>query len=423
MPECGFFKILKEEKAYTAFSSALLLYTAFSSLSNYSFSAFGIKLYCAALLLVSGLFLYKFNPDVKFRWDKKAYLALALSGAFTLYFGLSILYSMNRWFGLLKWLNFILSFFPLIAGYYIFLRTITQKRFIRLAILTLVVLVCSAFVLIFIQPFNYGGTHWLSLTSWSHVVYGRIIGLCLIVMLILYKIDGLPIKPYQAVLVFGFLVYLIERTGYRSGLVALVVTVPIIVLYYIPEKQFGKKLLILIIAASLTAPLIYFHATKNAAPQKRVASLMHYSYGKMSEDEPLQTRYKLNNLCRHFIQEHPVTGIGWGGFRNQVLDPDPMILKYPHNILLEFWVELGMPGLLIFLIFLIWSFKRLWKVHPLIAFSYLYPLTVALFSKDIPDQTLFTIFFAILMLPDDLLDEWRQKFITRRVESERKNTV
>ena len=423
MPGGGFFRFLREEKAYTAFSSVLLLYTAFSSLSNYSFSAFSIKLYCTVLLLITGIFLFKFTPEMNIRLGRKVYMAMSVFALFSLYFGLSIFYSMNRTFGLLKWLNFILSFFPLIAGYYILFCSITKERFKRLAIIILVVLIFSAFVLIFVQPFNYGGTHWLSLSSWSHVVYGRIIGLCLIVMLILYKIDGMPLKPYQAVAVFGFLVYLIERTGYRSGLVALAFTVPIIVLFYIPRKHYGKKLLILILSVSLALPLIYLHTAKSSAPQKRVVSLMNYSYGKMSEDEPLQTRYKLNNLCMQFIEEHPITGIGWGGFRNQILDPDPMILKYPHNIFLEFWVELGIPGLLIFLTFLIWSFRRLFKVHPLLAFSYLYPLTVALFSKDIPDQTIYTIFIATLMLPDSTLNAWRLKILQPVPEINRINKV
>jgi O-antigen ligase len=121
-------------------------------------------------------------------------------------------------------------------------------------------------------------------------------------------------------------------------------------------------------------------------------------------------------LCRQFIAVHPVVGVGWGGFRNQVLDPDPMILKYPHNILLEFLVELGIPGLLIFLTFFVWSFRRLWKIHPLIAFSYLYPLAVALFSKDIPDQTLVTIYIAILVLPESHLKIWRQNIAGEKHE-------
>ncbi len=407
MPMGGMIRTLKEEKAYTAFSSALLLYTVFSSLSNYSASAFGIKLYCIALLSATVFFLFKFTQDLNFVQNWKLLPGSLFILFFAAYFGLSILYSLNPWFGFLKWLNFILSFLPLIAGYYILFSTITRERFVRLSIIVIGVLIFSTGVLVFSQPFNYGGTHWLSLTNWSHVVYGRIIGMFLILMLILYKTEIIELKSYQAVLVFVFLFYLNQRTGYRSGLVALALTVPFIVFYYLPKKQYRKKILIILLAVVLTIPFMYLHSSANNAPQKRVVSLMHYSYGKMSEDEPLQTRYKLNNLCRQFIQDYPITGVGWGGFRNQLLDPDPMILKYPHNILLEFWVELGIPGLLIFLAFLVWSFRHLWKIHPLFAISYLYPLTIALFSKDIPDQTIFTIFFAILLLPKDMLERWR----------------
>jgi O-antigen ligase len=423
MPMGGMFRMLKEEKAYTAFSSALLLYTAFSSLSNYSASAFGIKIYCTALLLITGFFLFKFTPDVKINRNRKILSGSAIFTFFTAYFGLSILYSLNPWFGLLKWLNFLLSFLPLICGYYILFSTITRERFVRLSLVVLAVLIFSTMVLIFSQPFNYGGTHWLSLTNWSHVVYGRVIGMFLIIMLILYKTDIVEFKPYLAVVLFVFLFYLNQRTGYRSGLVALALTSPLIILYYLPGKQYRKKLIIIALSVVLTIPLIYLHSSKSNAPQQRVVSLMHYSYGKMSEDEPLQTRYKLNNLCRQFVQEHPITGIGWGGFRNQALDPDPIILKYPHNIMLEFLVELGITGLFVFMVFLIWSIRRLWKIHPLMAISYMYPLTIALFSKDIPDQTLFAVFFAILILPAATLEQWRESFLGKHRESDASETV
>lgn len=400
--------MLKEEKAYTAFSSSLVLFTAFSSLSNYSTSAFGIKLYCAALVLCTGFLLFKFTQDISIVRNKRVIRGIGIFLFFTAYFGFSIVYSLNPWFGFLKWLNFILSFLPLIGGYYILFSTITKERFARLSVVVLAVLFVSTLILIFSQPFNYGGTHWLSLTNWSHVVYGRVIGMFLIIMLILYKTEIVEFKSYQAVLLFIFLFYLNQRTGYRSGLVALALTIPPIVLYYLPGKQYRKKMLIILLAVVLTLPLMYIHSSKNNAPQQRVVSLMHYSYGKTSEDEPLQTRYKLNNLCRQFIKDYPIAGVGWGGFRNQILDPDPIILKYPHNIFLEFWVELGVPGLLVFLIFLIWSIRRLWKIHPLLAISYLYPLTIALFSKDIPDQTLFAVCFAILMLPSELTGDWKK---------------
>ncbi len=415
------FRILKEEKAYTAFSSVLLLYTAFSSLSNYSSSAFGIKLYCAGLILISGLLLFKFTPGIKITTDRKLIRGVALLLFFTAYFGISIVYSLNPSFGLLKWLNFVLSFFPMIGGYYILLSTITKERFLRISIVIIAALLLSTIILIFTQPFNYGGTHWLSLTNWSHVVFGRIIGMLLILLLILYKTEIVQLKHYQAVLLFVFLFYLNQRTGYRSGLVALALSVPPIVLYYLPGKQYRKKMLIILLAVAFTIPFMYLHSTTNNAPQKRVVSLMHYSYGKMSEDEPLQTRYKLNNLCRQFIHNYPIAGIGWGGFRNQLFDPDPMILKYPHNILLEFWVELGIPGLLIFLGFLGWSIRRLWKIHPLLAISYLYPFTIALFSKDIPDQTLFAVFFAILILPAEVVEDWKLRISGKHIES--KSTI
>ena len=63
-------------------------------------------------------------------------------------------------------------------------------------------------------------------------------------------------------------------------------------------------------------------------------------------------------------------------------------MKYPHNLFLETGYELGTVGLItiVFLLFNIFNSVR--KISGLMFFFYLYPLWLAVFSKDIASQSL-----------------------------------
>ena len=54
-------------------------------------------------------------------------------------------------------------------------------------------------------------------------------------------------------------------------------------------------------------------------------------------------------------------------------------------------------------------FKGSFKISPLMGIAALYPFILSMFSKDIPGQTLFAIFLAMISLPEGSKDAIRRK--------------
>ncbi|MBI2415942.1 MAG: O-antigen ligase family protein [Candidatus Kerfeldbacteria bacterium] len=69
------------------------------------------------------------------------------------------------------------------------------------------------------------------------------------------------------------------------------------------------------------------------------------------------------NLLRH----QPLFGAGLASFPEVYayykLDRHVELLLYPHNIFLDFWVELGLAGLIWLIVVVVGFFKRLWSVN------------------------------------------------------------
>ena len=75
---------------------------------------------------------------------------------------------------------------------------------------------------------------------------------------------------------------------------------------------------------------------------------------------------------------------------------DSQTRKYPHNLFLEFAVELGIPGILLctFLLYIIFSSAK--KVSTEVFIFFIFALWLAMFSKDIPTQSLLWIGLAFV---------------------------
>jgi O-antigen ligase len=61
------------------------------------------------------------------------------------------------------------------------------------------------------------------------------------------------------------------------------------------------------------------------------------------------------------ISDHPILGTGLSSYRAQIhryrIDKWIEIYQYPHNILLNFWIEIGVLGVLGFVLIFYWVFK------------------------------------------------------------------
>lgn len=82
-------------------------------------------------------------------------------------------------------------------------------------------------------------------------------------------------------------------------------------------------------------------------------------------DDSSSERIQLYKTAANKIAEEPLLGNGLFGFRT-TLENSPYtgeILNYPHNIILNFWIEMGLLGVISFALLLFFSLKE-YKLNP-----------------------------------------------------------
>jgi O-antigen ligase len=92
--------------------------------------------------------------------------------------------------------------------------------------------------------------------------------------------------------------------------------------------------------------------------------IMQNRFSYVALNYTLQTRSVIYVATWHMLTSHPIFGLGLGGYR-YVLHEFPEI--YPHDVYLAFWVELGLLGLVAFLVIFGGLFWRAWRALPLAA--------------------------------------------------------
>ncbi|MEO6457322.1 MAG: O-antigen ligase family protein [Chloroflexia bacterium] len=82
-------------------------------------------------------------------------------------------------------------------------------------------------------------------------------------------------------------------------------------------------------------------------------------------------RFRIWSAAINILRDHPFTGIG----QDQFIRQDPVyevpssrffITSHPHNLIFDFWLRLGLPGLLwmfAVLVYFFWEALRLWRQH------------------------------------------------------------
>jgi O-antigen ligase len=117
-----------------------------------------------------------------------------------------------------------------------------------------------------------------------------------------------------------------------------------------------RPLLAVGIAAAVFALVAIVTASNTPIMQNR------FSY--VALNYTLQTRSVIYVATWHMLTSHPILGLGLGGYR-YVLHEFPEI--YPHDVYLAFWVELGLLGLVAFLVIFGGLFWRAWRALPVAA--------------------------------------------------------
>ena len=365
-----------------------------ASITNYSLNSFILKAISIVLLWIIIIFDYKainfdFIDYIKSKHFKKFILVL---GLFLLIPLISLSYSYNFKFGLQKFISLPISTIPAILAFLYIVLTLNIIR-IQVFILSIsVVTMISLALIIMMHPFSYHDMNVKNLTNWSHVIYGRFIG-CVYIIILFYLLN---IKNKKLILLFSFILSVIIIGIYLSGLRAVIIGISIFTIVILLIKLYQQKIYIANFIGLLTSIIVSFLLISFFSPQnntltERLENLQDLEGLRFNNDGPIHSRFHFYNICFEIIKEKPLLGVGFGGFRNYKNDELTRTRKYPHNIFLEFAVELGIPGilLLLFLLYIIFSATK--KISTEILIFFLFALWLAMFSKDIPSQSILWI--------------------------------
>lgn len=182
-----------------------------------------------------------------------------------------------------------------------------------------------------------------------------VIFICLPLLMHFRKMPVL--RTLMLLLLFGIAIYDFLMTGSRAGIIAFIVPFVVVVLVN-NRAAFGdgpkKKWLVII---SLVAVTLMFFLTLS-----RVS---------IDRSESNNSRLQIYKYALDIGKTNPILGIGLGNFQTKITDISKNNIDFqvktlpsaihPHNVYLAMWLNLGILGLIIFVIMAVNFFCRLWS--------------------------------------------------------------
>ena len=363
----------------------LLYYLFIFSISNYTESVLLIKLFSSILIFV-------FWNDIKVLYFKTNSKKIIISvGIILFYLFITVLYSKNIQFGFIKLSTIVVSYIPLIIATYM----VFNQKSLASIFLYLLIFVSSAgtIIALIIAPFDYSTVYSFSLQRWSHVVFGRIIGLALLinVYLILSRYNGITriyIQISLQLLSIGLLF-----SGARGAILLSFLGILVLTLF-VKSLLYNKLALFIQIFVSVILFMLIVPS------HNRIVEMNGSLLNKQITDSSVLSRIESYQIALERWGSSPVIGIGLGGFNTFYKSDLPQKMIYPHNMLLETLVELGLVGIILFLTFLLSLLTKLWKIRHEFTIFFLYAFGLAMLSKDLASSPMLFAFVAIYFLKE-----------------------
>jgi len=422
------FNITKNYFTETALILSLISNTIVSGISNNTSTALALKIISSSVLLIVLYLHLRINRIhiIQFLKSRQLHRILALLLFLITYLALSLLYSSNHLYGLNKILNILISVFPNVIVAYFFLYRSNANTFNKIITISSLIIVSLLMLVLWIQPFDHSTMYQFSPGRWSHVVIGRLISFLTLIIL-LFALSQFEYKKIIAYsIVYGAGVYLTFLTGLRSAFLGLIlfsiITIILKFIYLIRTKKSNHALslhgyspaIFSIITLAIVFILIMF-APSGFQSGKRFENLAKIEKLDFGDDSAIHARLDSYELSLNIIQEHPMLGIGFGGFNGYNNIEWTRIVKYSHNIILEILSELGLFGALVFGIIFYQMIRSIYNLnsgiqylpagrqgpassiqHPpfYILILFFFSLWLAMFSKDISTQGFLWLFLA-----------------------------
>lgn len=393
-------------------ANIFLLNISVAAISNYSLNVFIIKIVSSTVLLILILIDVKQNnfdkPGIiKNHNPKKIFIII---GLFTMYLGITLLYSNNPAYGAQKILNFISSTVPSVIAFFYLIVTTNKERF-KIFMIAIIAITLLTVIYIFIDyPFDQSSIYSYKAGRWSHVIYGRLIGSFAVVFLLYLssRRNHFQIILYSVLSVIA--IYGLYLSSLRSVMLGLIIVFCGILIFNIykllidqstrdkhpvPKIQNQassyKSLIGLLFTAALTLSLILLIPAPEII-ETRFENLTQIEDMKFGGDAPISTRLEALKISKKIFLKNPLFGVGFGGFRSY--NEFTEVVRYPHNIFVEIGVEGGVIGLLVLCALCFVILKSSYRFSPLFFVFLLFTLFLAMFSKELSNQSLLWIFLA-----------------------------
>lgn len=237
---------------------------------------------------------------------------------------------------------------------------------------------------------------------WSHVGFGRYMGFVFIVSLINIIYVGF-FKKLQLDKIFLLISFAgLLLSGLRSAIICSMFISAVIILCSLKKKNISFLKIAGFLTGGIALLLIasYFNNSLSIL-LTRFTQVFNIFQQENLSDGAISTRLHIYKNSFQLFLENVFAGSGLGSYYNESLFIFTKGLKYPHNIFIEYGIEMGSLGLFFIITLLIFIYKEVLNVNTVLSFVFLYFVLLSMFSYSIPFQTGMFSFIAFISLNEE----------------------
>ncbi|MBZ0183555.1 MAG: O-antigen ligase family protein [Melioribacteraceae bacterium] len=347
-----------------------------STISNYNWVYFSIKTFLAASVLIL-VIIRKKEVNKVIQTDKFFTILLTLISIYPL---ISILYSKNFEYGLIKLFHYYIGTIWSIINTFLIVRIISIEELLK-GLRDLLFLSAPLVLLIIITtPFEYGTAYKFEINRLSHVFTGRYLSYGTMILFFFF----LQNKEKIYLILFSLFFVGLITSGFRAGILGSVILITSYTIYkfYKGELKLNKNHLISVFVIGVVSVIsvILF----NMAVIERLLNIIGVFNSSFETGGAIAIRFDAYRLAWEIFIENPLFGAGLGSFNYEWFGSlTGTYIKYPHNLFLEILAELGIIGLLIFGYVIGFMVVKSLRESKELFFIILLGLFLAQFSKDL----------------------------------------
>jgi len=380
---------------------------AFTNISNNTISIFLMKIILLVLFFFI-IYLTKKNEQVtikNFSFIIYYFILIFLSGA-------TLLYSTNLHYGVSKFVNLIINV-PILFSFKFFYDSFNKTKSDIIIYSAIIVSHILFFIFLFFNPFDQITAYKFSLLRWSHVTFSRVFSFIFLYLLFVFMYSKNKKLSYLLSIALSLIFYELYFASLRAAIIGLIIFLVIFCFYYIKYKILSKEKIILLLTSFLISFLLIITFSNNKVVENRYQEIANLTHNEIKTNSGINARLIAYKKSVEIIKKNWLLGIGLGAFKGYNNDEFLDWIRYPHNIFLEFQIELGLMGTIFFLFYLIKTFNVLKEIDFFVLLTWLYALWLAMFAKDISSNLI--VFIPLIFYGNPYsIDKLKEFFIPNK---------